>query len=417
MDKLSFFSLAFVGLLFSVGASAQRRKAAPTKKVVPPANAFTIKGNIPGIKNGTKVSLRSQENDKRIEAECLSQGSTFVLKGTVRGTMLVQLQISDKPANAYKDGEFEEDRGGKLMLESGVYTVSAAQYDSLPRNYDLYSVPMRKEKNVTIDGPKAQQQYQAWANATYAARLKHAELAFLLRNAMFRDRSLGGTDTAEVARLQPLVDAAADDLDKVNANFVAEHPDYAISLLLNATETDKPFAYSADELNRMLATFANNYDKLRYAHFQKMVDNMKKYVKGDMFKDLTLEDAAGKAVNLKDIVKPGKYHFIDFWASWCGPCRAAIPQVKALHQKLGDKLNIISISVDKNKADWTKAMDEEQMPWAQYLVPAAGMKALKDGYFVRYIPTLVVISPDGKILLYTGDPQTAHHFLEEKLKR
>ena len=220
-----------------------------------------------------------------------------------------------------------------------------------------------------------------------------------------------------MARLQPLLDVADEQLNKANADFVAAHPDYAISLLLNATETDKPFAYSADELNKMLATFANNYDKLRYVHFQKMVDNMKKYVKGDMFKDLTLEDAAGKAVNLKDIVKPGKYHFIDFWASWCCPCRAAIPQVKALQQKLGDKLNIISISVDKNKADWTKAMDEEQMPWAQYLVPAAGMKALKDGYFVRYIPTLVVISPDGKILLYTSDPQTAHHFLEEKLKR
>ncbi len=417
MDKLSFFSLAFVGLLFSVGASAQHRKATPTKKVAPVAHNFIIKGNIPGIKNGTKVSLRSRENARDVQAECLTQGSAFVLKGVVKSPMLVQLQINDKPENAYKNGDFAQDRGGKFMLEPGVYTVSAAQYDSLPRNYDLYSVPMRKEKNVTIDGPKAQQQYQAWANATYAARLKHAELAFLLRNAMFRDRSLGGTDTAEVARLQPLVDAAADDLDKVNANFVAAHPDYAISLLLNATETDKPFAYSADELNKMLATFANNYDKLRYAHFQKMVDNMKKYVKGDMFKDLTLEDAAGKAVNLKDIVKPGKYHFIDFWASWCGPCRAAIPQVKALHQKLGDKLSIISISVDKNKADWTKAMDEEQMPWAQYLVPAAGMKALKDGYFVRYIPTLVVISPDGKILLYTSDPQTAHHFLEEKLKR
>ncbi len=172
MDKLRFFSLAFVGLLFSVGASAQRRKAALTKKVVPPANAFTIKGNIPGIKNGTKVSLRSQENDKRIEAECLSQGSTFVLKGTVRGTMLVQLQINDKPENAYKNGDFAQDRGGKFMIEPGVYTVSAAQYDSLPRNYDLYSVPMLKEKNVKIVGGKAQQQYQEWADATYDARLK-----------------------------------------------------------------------------------------------------------------------------------------------------------------------------------------------------------------------------------------------------
>lgn len=68
-----------------------------------------------------------------------------------------------------------------------------------------------------------------------------------------------------------------------------------------------------------------------------------------------------KSINLKEIIVPGKYNFIDFWASWCGPCRAAIPSVKQLQQKLGDKLNIISISVEKKRQDWERAMEVEKM--------------------------------------------------------
>jgi len=68
-----------------------------------------------------------------------------------------------------------------------------------------------------------------------------------------------------------------------------------------------------------------------------------------------------KSINLKEIIVPGKYNFIDFWASWCGSCRAAIPSVKQLQLKLGDKLNIISISVDKKRQDWERAMEVEKM--------------------------------------------------------
>lgn len=84
-------------------------------------------------------------------------------------------------------------------------------------------------------------------------------------------------------------------------------------------------------------------------------------LKGSHYKDLSLAPPERKSINLKEIIVPGKYNFIDFWASWCGPCRAAIPSVKQLQQKLGDKLNIISISVDKKRQDWERAMEVEKM--------------------------------------------------------
>lgn len=394
-------SLAFVATFVAASAFAQN---------------FTIKGTIPGIKNGTKVSLRSKEDGKSIKAECISKGASFALTGNVNGTLLVQLEIDDKPLNEYQQDECPQDRGGRFLLEAADYTVSAVCFDSIPLNYSLTSEPMLMEKNLRIVGGKAQQQYQEWADATYSARLKARLLGRQIRNAQFRSRKEGGPDTLEVNRLQPLADAADVAEQNANAEFIAAHPQYAVSLLLQKSELEKPFAFTLAEYDKMLQTFAGNYDRLRYDAFMKTVADMKTYLKGSQYKDLSLESPDGTAVNLKDIVKPGMYNFIDFWASWCGPCRAAIPSVKQLYQKMNAKLNVVSISVDRRKADWTKAMEQEQMPWRQFWVPEASMKALTDAYYIKYIPSLVVIDPEGNIQLYTGDPHLAHQYLEEHVK-
>ena len=394
-------SLALAATFVAVGAFAQN---------------FTVKGTIPGIKNGTKVSLRCQENGKSINAECLSKGDSFILTGNVNGTLLVQLQIDDKPQSEYRQDEYPQDRGGNFMLEAADYTVSAACFDSIPLNYSLTSEPMLHAKNLKIAGSKAQQQYQEWADATYDVRLNTNLLRRQLRNAQFRSRKEGGPDTVEVNRLQPILEAAQMAESKASAAFIAAHPDYAVSLLQQGDELEKPFAFTLAEYDRMLQTFAGNYDRLRYDAFVKTVADMKAYLKGSRYKDLSLETPDGTAVNLKDIVKPGMYNFIDFWASWCGPCRAAIPSVKQLYQKMNTKFNIVSISVDKRKADWTKAMEQEQMPWRQLLVPETSLEAMRAAYYIRYIPSLVVIDPEGNIQLYTSDPHKAHLYLEEHVK-
>ncbi len=402
-QKIKLISLAVLASCMSWCAFAQSS-----------AQDFVIKGNIKGIKNGTKVALRSQEQGRYIQTECLSQGNSFVLKGKVEGTLLVQLCIDDKPKAEYKEQEYAEDRGGNFMLEPGNYQVSAACYDSIPRNYDMYGIPMLQEKNLKIVGGKAQQQYQEWADATYDTRLQFALIDKQLWKAQYGGKR-NEVDSAAVNRLQPLVTQASDKKNAVNEQFIMAHPDYAVSLLQKSLQLDKPFSTTVAGYDQLLKTFEGNYDKARYAAFTEIVSQMKKYPKNAHYSDLTLEMVDGKPIQLKDMIKAGKYNFIDFWASWCGPCRAAIPSVKKLHAKMGDRLNIVSISVDKQRKDWERAMDDEKMPWQQALVPQTSMKALKDGYFVQYIPSLVVIDPNGNIQLYTNDPDEAHRYLEEKL--
>ncbi len=98
----------------------------------------------------------------------------------------------------------------------------------------------------------------------------------------------------------------------------------------------------------------------------------------------------------------GKILLIDFWASWCGPCRQAVPKVKDMYSKFGDKgFEVVSISIDDSKSSWKKALTEEKMPWQQWLSPDKNQTMKK--FLFSGIPTLYLVDRNGKIInSYTG---------------
>ncbi len=112
--------------------------------------------------------------------------------------------------------------------------------------------------------------------------------------------------------------------------------------------------------------------------------------------DLTFPDEKGKMVSLSDL--KGKVVIVDFWASWCGPCRAETPKLKAIYEDYkGDKrVAFVSISIDEKKAAWTKALAEEQTPWINLLAPNSGREAM-DKYQFNGIPFIICIDKEGKI--------------------
>jgi len=121
---------------------------------------------------------------------------------------------------------------------------------------------------------------------------------------------------------------------------------------------------------------------------------------GQPLPSVSYPDADGKLSGLEKY--KGKYLLIDFWASWCGPCRAAIPKVKELYNQYHDKgFDVVSISIDTDKGAWKKAMQQENMPWQQ-LLSSDKDKTMKEFQFSG-IPTLYLIDPAGNIMQkFTG---------------
>ncbi len=94
----------------------------------------------------------------------------------------------------------------------------------------------------------------------------------------------------------------------------------------------------------------------------------------------------------------GKLVIIDFWASWCGPCRNEIPHLKEVYEKYHEQgVEMLSVSIDKKESEWHKALAEEDMEWTQVLAPKAGKQTMKD-YQFNGIPFIIILDKDGKII-------------------
>lgn len=99
--------------------------------------------------------------------------------------------------------------------------------------------------------------------------------------------------------------------------------------------------------------------------------------------------------DLKSLVKGHKYILVDFWASWCAPCRKALPVLKDLYTEFNSKgLAVVSISIDKKKADWTKAEAEEQLKWPSFLDNGTTANAWK----IKAIPAMFLLDENGVVV-------------------
>lgn len=119
---------------------------------------------------------------------------------------------------------------------------------------------------------------------------------------------------------------------------------------------------------------------------------------GQKMPDFTFTDHATKReMTLYKVLKENKYVLLDFWASWCRPCRAEIPNIKTQYEKYSAKgFGVVSISADKKEADWLKALGEEKLPWLNDRDTDA--KGIADLYKVQYYPTIYLLDTDGRVV-------------------
>lgn len=174
----------------------------------------------------------------------------------------------------------------------------------------------------------------------------------------------------------------------------------------------------ADDTLKQTPQFAEIF-KQHEQELKEEQEKMKKWekLKGEKYTNHTFEDLSGKKKELKDFVGTSKLLLIDVWASWCVPCRKAIPHVKELYEIYKDKgLEIINVSLDVNETNWKKAVETLQMPWQQVRTTnKEAMNTFQEDYWIESIPHMILLDEKGNIL--SCGYELTHISLQEVLEK
>ncbi|MBQ9652714.1 MAG: redoxin domain-containing protein [Bacteroidales bacterium] len=150
-----------------------------------------------------------------------------------------------------------------------------------------------------------------------------------------------------------------------------------------------------DDDAEMLALINGLSDELlaepRVQAMKKSLDASSKTAEGQMFTDFEVD-----GVKFSDFIGKGKYMLVDFWASWCGPCRGEMPNLRSVYEKYhGDKFDMLSVAVWDKPEDTVEAAKEENIVWNQII---NAQRIPTDIYGIQGIPHIILFGPDGTIL-------------------
>lgn len=196
-------------------------------------------------------------------------------------------------------------------------------------------------------------------------------------------------------------------LDSLKTAWLEQHATTAVAAFLLSRRYYQNYTYPEALMNRWIAvcTADGAEDTARASWLSRNADIVRRQSLDIPFHDFEAQKADGSVVALSALRQPGKFTLVDFWASWCGPCRAAIPKIKKFYAAHRDRLTVVSASVDEKKDNWAKAVKQEAMPWTQLWLTGKNMEKAAYDYVINSIPRLVLIAPDGKVVKVTFDPE------------
>lgn len=338
-------------------------------------NEFLISGTANGIENGKKIFIEIQgETGSIIKDTGVIENGKFELKGITESIDLGFIRIENEPINL------------PLILENGeinvTITTDTVQNSKIggTKNNDLFQSFNEDSKVIIRKKGKFEK-----ANA---GRIKAAKIA---------------KDSATVNQIMKEYGTFQDELNKVSVNFIKKNPDAYLSVLLLENFTMRQYI-SLEEIKSYYEKLDKKLLDTKSGKNIKMVlDSQNKTTStndvsvGKLAPDFSAATPDGKQASLKQSL--GKVTIVDFWASWCGPCRAENPNVVALYKELHSKgLNIIGVSLDKDAAKWKEAIAKDGLAWTQISNLKYWDEPIAKEYDVQSIPATFILDAKGVIV-------------------
>jgi len=324
---------------------------------------FSIKGSIAGVETG-KVYLQKivDGSPQSIDtAEVVDGKFAFKGKMEVPDIRILRLNDQDYFAQLFLDNSNVKVEAKKDSLRATKITGSPTQ--------DIFKDYLTELERMNKDVAKLQESYQT-AMAS------------------------GNTDEAKKAEID--YNATMENMKVFTKNFVKQHNTSVVAAYLTLVQLTSQV--EGAELDSIIAKFPAEISQSEYViKVKEIAESMKKTAVGVLAPDFTMNDPEGKPISLSSL--RGKVVMIDFWASWCGPCRKENPNVVQLYQKYHDKgFEILGVSLDKTQDEWIKAIADDQLKWLHVSDLQYWQNSAARLYSVSAIPQTYLLDQEGKII-------------------
>ncbi|MEH3112224.1 TlpA disulfide reductase family protein [Pedobacter terrae] len=334
---------------------------------------FTINGTLPkaGTEKMVLLTFINANGKSIIDSTILTNGK-FVFKGNTAfgNKAYLELKAIKKDASKRTNPDFID-----FYLEKGTTTLKGV--DSMAK--------------ASITGTKVQNEYNQYNAQTARLIAQFKEISARFAKVYYAKVK----DSVEIKRIQAEAKPIHAKIEAALDSFIFNHPDsYVTADLIHQNKMAVIDVVKFDPYYQILtprvrASFTGKKITDKY-------DKAKQFAVGKSI-DFTLPDKDGKEFKLSSL--KGKYVLVDFWASWCVPCRAENPfLLKAYHELKDKNFEIVGVSLDDTKAAWMRAVEQDKLPWTQ----VSDVKGFKTEVAVRFgitaIPQNVLIDPAGKVI-------------------